>query len=491
MKSTITTLIFLCLGITASAQTDYRAVEQALARVIYDHPEPNCGDTVATKLSEKFKKSPEMQTAIGAAYMKNNNRSKAEYYLNKANAINRNGMKGYAPALVLQGDIYRDYSDIDSAATFYNRAIALNPTDPDPYVNYALMYACYGEADTAIKKIEEMRIAIPGYNVDPIIADIYTLANDNEGVNSFYENIDYDRLRRDQVLRYAIKLYEQKKYDEGIVLLTKTRNKWPKEKQINRLMLWHCAAAHQYEEAVDNAKVFMDKTPEDSIWTIDYFALGSSYLLNTHPKGDNYSKSVDDAFSTFTKCESKDDVWRAAKKNIPSVFTAATKSLREEKRYDEALALMRRYIIYRGKDATSYNYIAIIQILNAQLTDVDDKARTLQDAQPLLNACNDFIKRYKEDVNLDYIMFLKWRWLTSFDKKMEYTATQEALDLYRCLKGIKDRDKGQDSRLVQAIHYLASYNWEKLDRRTRAREYCREILAIDPNNEFAHKMLAQ
>lgn len=491
MKSIITTLIFLCLGINASAQTDYRAVEQALAKLIYKHPEPICGDTIATKLAQKFKKSPEMMTAIASAYMRNNNRSKAEFYLDKANAIDRKGMKGYPPALVLQGDIYRDYSDIDSAATFYERAIAIDPTDPDPYVNYALMYACYGEAEKAVQKIEEMRIAIPGYNVDPIIADIYTLAKDNESVNSFYENIDYDRLRRDQVLRYAINLYEQKKYDEGITLLSKTRNKWPKEKQINRLLLWHCAAAHQYDDAITNAKVFLDKTPEDSVWTIDYFALGSSYLLNTHPKAGDYSQSVDDAFNAFKKCEAKDDVWRAAKKNIPSVFTAATKNLREEKRYDEALALMNRYIQYRGTNATSYNYISIIQILNAQLTDIDDKTRTLHDAQPLLNACTDFIRRYKDDQNLDFVMFLKWRWLTSFDKKMDYTAVQEALDLYRVLKNTQDRDKGQDSRLIQSIHYLASYNWEKLDRRTRAREYCREILAIDPNNEFAKNMLGQ
>lgn len=432
-----------------------------------------------------------MLTAIASAYMKNNNIDKAEYFLDKANDIEHNGVKGYAPALILHGDIYRDNRDIETAAKFYDQAIALDPTNPDPYVNCALMYACYGDTQNAIHKLEAMRTAIPTSNIEPMIADVYTLAKDNEGAADYYEKIDYDRLRRDQVLRYGISLYEQKKYDEGIALLTKTGHKWPKEKQINRLMLWHCAAAHQYEDAIANAKIYMDKTPEDSIWTIDYFALGSSYLLNTHPKAESYAKYIDKAFDAFTKCQNKDDVWRAAKKNIPSVFTAATKELREEKRFDEAIALMKRYIAYRGQEATSYNYISVIQTLNAQLTEIDDATRTLEDAKPLLDACNDFINRYKDDINLDYIMFLKWRWLASFDTKMDYTALQDALDLYRVLKGIKDRDKGQNSRLVQVIHYLASYNWEKLDRRTRAKEYCREALTIDPNDEIARKMLAQ
>ena len=479
----------MCLSLAASAQTDYRAVQQALAKVIHNHQEPVCGDTVATKLSEKFKKSPEMQTAIATAYMKNNNRQKAEYYLAKANAITHGGLKGYAPALLLQGDIYRDDNSIDSAAVCYDRAIALDPKNPDPYVSYAMMYAASGDTKKAVEKLELMRTAIPTYNVDATIADVYTVARDDEGSSHQYENTDFEKLRRDQVLRYAISLYEQRKYTDGIELLNKARQKWPDEKQVNRLLLWHCAAAHHYEDAVANAKIFLDKAPNDSTWSIDYFALGSSYLLDTHPNSGTYGENINMAFDAFKTCESKDDAWKASKKNIPSVFTAATKSLRDEKRYDEALALMRRYIDYRGTAATSYNYIAIIQVLNAQLVEIDDNVRTINDAQPLLQACTDFIRRFKDDQNLDYIMFLKWRWLTSFDTNMDYTALQEAIDLYRVLKNIKDRDKGQDSRFVQVAYYIASYNWEKLDRRTRAREYCREIIAIDPDNEKAKKML--
>ena len=479
----------MCLALSAMAQTDYRAVQQALAQVIHNHPEPVCGDTIATKLSEKFKSSPEMQTAIATAYMKNNNRQKAEYFLAKANDISHGGLKGYAPALVLQGDIYRDCSNIDSAAVCYERAITLDQTNPDPYVSYAMMYAAAGDTKKAVEKLEQMRIAIPTYNVDATIADVYTVAKDDEGSSHQYENTEFEKLRRDQVLRYAINLYEQSKYTEGIELLNKARQKWPEEKQINRLLLWHCAAAHHYEDAVANAKIYLDKTPNDSTWTIDYFALGSSYLLDTHPNSGTYDENVNMAFDAFKTCEAKDDVWKASKKNIPSVFSAATKSLRDEKRYDEALRLMRRYIDYRGKDATSFNYISVIQVLNAQLVEIDDNTRTIADAQPLLQACTDFIRRFKDDQNLDYIMFLKWRWLTSFDKNMDYTALQEAIDLYRLLRNTKDRDKGQDSRLVQVTHYIASYNWEKLNRRTKAKEYCREILAIDPDNEKAKSML--
>lgn len=482
-------LLFMLLGINAEAQTDIRAVQQALAQVIHNHPEPLCGDTVAQKLSRKFSKSPEMQTAIAAAYMKNNNRERAEYYLAKANNIDRNGMRGYAPALIIQADILRDYNYIDSAAVFYDRAIAVDPTNPDAYINYAMMYARYGNTQKSLAKLEQMRLALPTYNVDATIADVYTMAQDERGATSFYEKTDINLLRKDQVLSYAIGLYEQKKYSEGIALLNKIRTKWPEEKQINRLLLWHCAAAQNYDDAITNARVFMDRTPKDSIWSIDYFALGCSYLLNTTPITQTYAEAQNEAFEAFKMCESKTDAWKAVKKNIPSVFTAATNTLREQKRYDEALALMRRYIALRGSEATAFNHISVIQTLNAQLTEIDSDQRTLADAQPLLKACTDFIRQYPDDQNADYIMFLKWRWLTSFDTNMDYTALQEALDLYRHLDAMTDRDKGQDSRLIQVCRYLASYNYEKLNRRTRAKEYWRQILTIDPNDEVAKRML--
>lgn len=482
MKTRITILLFL-VAITAvtRAQTDIRAVQEALANVIHNHPEPICGDTIATKLSKKFSKSPEMQTAIAAAYMKNTNREKAELYLAKANAIEHNGMRGYAPALIIQGDLFRDANNIDSAAVYYKRAIDIDPTNPDSYINYAMMYAKYGKTELAIAELERMRTALPSYNVDATIADVYTMAQDERGATSFYEKTDMDLLRKDQILSYAIGLYEQQKYQDGIALLTKAAKKWPEEKQINRLMLWHCAAAGQYEEAIVNAQKFMDVTPADSVWTIDYYALGCSYLL---------SGNTDEAFVEFKKCEEKDDMWNAVKKNISSVFTAATNKLRDQKQYDEALALMRRYINYRGKNATAFNHITIIQILNTQLTDIDESVRTITDAQPLLNACKDFISNYPDNENVDYIMFLKWRWLTSFDTNMEYTALQEALDLYRHLNAITDRDKGQDSRLIQVCRYLASYNWEN-NYRTRAKQYWRQILTIDPDNEAAKKALSE
>lgn len=491
LRHALCIVFLLCLTASVQAQTDIRAVQQALAQVIHNHPEPICGDTIAQKLSKKFAHSPEMQTAIAAAYMKNNNRERAEHYLAKANSISHNGMRGYAPALIIQADILRDYNYIDSAAVFYDQAIAVDPTNPDAYINYAMMYAKYGDTQKGIAKLEQMRTALPTYNVDATIADVYTMAQDERGATSFYEKTDLDLLRKDQVLSYAIGLYEQKKYVEGIALLNKIRTKWPKEKQINRLMLWHCAAAQHYDDAITNARVFLDMTPKDSVWSIDYFALGSSYLMNTVPTTMTYAEAQDAAFDAFTQCEAKDDMWKAVKKNIPSVFTAATTALRDQKRYDEALALMRRYIAHRGKDASAFNHISVIQTLNAQLTEIDSDSRTMADAQPLMQACTDFIRQFPDNENLDYIMFLKWRWLTSFDTNMDYTALQEALDLYRHLKGIADRDKGQNSRLVLVIRYLASYNYEKLNRRTRAKEYWREILEIDPDDEVANRMLGQ
>lgn len=462
------------------AQTDIRAVKQALALVIHNHLEPQCGDTVAVKLSEKFAKSPEMQTAIASAYLQNSNREKAEHYLAKANAIVHDGVKGYAPALIIQGDILRDANYIDSAAVYYERAMQVDPKNPDAYVNYALMYARYGKTEQGIAKLESLRSTLPTFNVDATIADVYSVAQDEKGATAFFEKTDFNLLRKDQVLSYAIGLYEQQKYTEGMELLGKALQKFPNEKQVNRLMLWHSAAAEHYDEAIANGKIFIEKAAEDSIWSIDYYAMGCSYLLTDH---------VDEAFDAFGKCEAKDDIWKAVKKNIPSVFNAAIGKLRDAKQYDEALKLQHRFLDYRGDAVTSYNYISLIQTLNAQLTDKDEAERTLQDAQPLIDACKHFEKTYPTDQNVDFVMFIHWRWLTVFDTNMDYVAVPEAQRLYNYLNNYPDRDKGQDSRLIQALRYIASYNYFKLNKPSYAKTLWKRILEIDPNDEVAQKAL--
>lgn len=480
MKSKIF-IILLLSAIGCHAQTDIRAVKQALALVIHNHREPQCGDTVAVKLSEKFSKSPEMQTAIASAYLQNSNREKAEYYLAKANAIVHDGIKGYAPALIIQGDILRDASYIDSAAVYYERAMQVDPKNPDAYVNYALMYARYGKTDKGIEKLETLRGTLPTFNVDATIADVYSVAQDEKGATAFFEKTDFNLLRKDQVLSYAIGLYEQQKYTEGMELLGKALKKFPQEKQVNRLMLWHCSAAEHYDEAIANGKIFMDKTVEDSIWSIDYYAMGCSYLL---------SDKLDDAFDAFGKCEAKDDIWKAVKKNIPAVFNAAASKLREAKQYEDALKMQRRFIAYRGEAVTSRNYISLIQTLNAQLTDKEEAERTLSDAQPLIEACKHFEKTYPTDENVDFVMFLHWRWLTVFDTDMDYVAIPEAQRLYNYLNNYPDRDRGQDSRLIQALRYMASYNYFKLNKPAVAKTYWKRIIEIDPDDEVAVKALS-
>lgn len=464
------------------AQTDIKAVKQALAMVIHNHREPQCGDTVAVMLSKKFAGSPEIQTAIASAYLQNQNREKAEYYLKKANEVEHNGTKGYAPAYIIQGDIYREYNDIDSAAVFYERAIAADPENADSYVNYALMFARLGDTSKGVAMLERMRVAIPTFNVDATIADVYSLAQDQRGATQYFEKANFDVLRKDQVLSYAIGLYEQQRYNTAINILTKAQQRFPDEKQVNRLMLWHCSAAQQYELAITNGRKFVEVTPEDSIWSIDYYALGTSYLL---------TNDIDSAFDAFTKCMTKDDAWRAVKNNVPSVFAVAANSMREQKQYDEALALQRRFIAWRGEAVTARNYISLIQTLNAKLTDMEVDERTADDAQPLIEQCKRFEKEYPDDENVDFVMFLHWRWLTVFDTEVNYVALKEAQALYKYLDNYPDRDRGQDSRLIQVLKYIASYNYFKLNRVTYAKTLWKRVLEIDPNDETALKALGR
>lgn len=481
-KIIIIALTVIIPSLKAMAQTDIKAVKQALAMVIHNHREPQCGDTVAVQLSRKFANSPEMQTAIASAYLQNQNREKAEMYLAKANAIVHDGIKGYAPAYIIQGDIYHEYNDIDSAAIFYERAAEVDPQNSDAYINYALMYARRGDTAKGVAMLERMRTAIPTFNVDATIADVYSLAKDQQSATKFFEKADFDVLRKDQVLSYAIGLYEQQRYNTAINILTKAQERFPDEKQVNRLLLWHCSAAQQYDTAILNGKRYMEDTPEDSIWSIDHFAMGTSYLLT----GD-----VDAAFDSFTKCNTKDDAWRAVKKNIPSVFAVAANAMREQKQYDEALSLQRRFLAWRGNEATARNYISLIQTLNAKLTDMDEESRTLADAQPLIDECRKFEKLYPKDENVDFVMFIHWRWLTVFDKDMDYVAMPEAQALYKYLDSYPDRDKGQDSRLIQVLKYIASYNYFKLNRTTYAKTLWKRILQIDPNDETAQKALGR
>ena len=138
------------------------AVQAALAVVL--HKYSTQADTIANELSARFKEDADMQTAIARAYFRNNEREKTRRYLDKAFNIDET----FSPAYILKGDMYGEW-DVDSACLWFDKAIAVDSLNPIPYVKYATVMS-RKDMDKAKEKLEELRLAVPDYNVDIEIA---------------------------------------------------------------------------------------------------------------------------------------------------------------------------------------------------------------------------------------------------------------------------------------------------------------------------------
>ena len=98
-------------------------------------------------------------------------------------------------------DMYGEW-DVDSACLWFDKAIAVDSLNPIPYVKYATVMS-RKDMDKAKEKLEELRLAVPDYNVDIEIAMLYNKQGKDAEAAAAMANVDPNTLTMNDVLNDA------------------------------------------------------------------------------------------------------------------------------------------------------------------------------------------------------------------------------------------------------------------------------------------------
>lgn len=485
-------LVFLNIGYTYAQKSkiDVKAMQAALAEVIHKHSNVNGGDTIAAELAKKFKNDPEVLTHIAKAYMQNRTTDKARKYLDKAIKIKPDG---YSPALVVKADIFKEESQIDSAALYYEKAVAADSTNAEAYVGYAMMYAKYaGGIDKSIAMLEKARGRVPYFNVDAAIADCYSESGDSEASVNAIGNMDWNLLGEMQIINYCADLYFSKKHSEGAKAADFGANKWPGNPEFKKMQLWHNVKLDRFDEALSSGLKYRQIVPEEEekALSITLFSLGYAYLGQGN---------LNETFVYFDKLGALSPESDRFVKNMQSQRAGIISQFAEyntkNANYDLAIEMYQSIINhYPEADIAYYKY----QIADVYKTIVADEFEKTKASKPenymrLFDAYTAFEKEYPDYVYLKYVLYYHANYLYSIldPENDQQLAEPIYTKLYNVIVSQQNQSEHDFRLLEAACRYLAVTYLQKKDDYIEARAWAERLLDYDITNQWALDFLAR
>lgn len=462
----------------ASAQMDPDAVQPAMAELIRRHS--TSADTIAKEISAKFWGSAPMQIALARAYYRNNERQKTRYYLKKAMAADPK----FSPAYVMYGDLYGEWN-VDSAAYWFDRAIEANPKSIEGYVKYANVMA-RKDIDKAVAKLEELRKALPSYNVDVEISALYNKRGDDKAAAAALQDVDPNTLTMNQLAQYMQNCYWSTYDDRAMEVGEIAMRRFPENRGFNRVYAWSAARSGRYREAMSNAKLWLDNAPEDSINSIDYLAIGTACV------GEG---QYDKAFEYLNRIrELKDDYFAPQMPGqIAKLVNRNVDELKEQGRYDAATKLYSLYIKdYPSASDPAYQYYTLAQIYRSQQEELEGEKQ--KEVIRKMFAVYDIIEeKYPDWGNIHYVLYTHARWTYSyFDPENEQSLARPYYQqLYDVLEKRAKLSDQETTMAIESCQYLASDSYFQKQDLTDARLWWSRILTLDPTNQVAKEALAK
>lgn len=465
-------------GFTASAQMDPDAVQPAMAELLRRHS--TSADTIAKEISERFFNSAPMQMALARAYYRNNERQKTRFYLKTAMAADTK----FAPAYIMYGDLYGEWQ-VDSASYWFDRAVEVKPDSPDGYVKYANVMA-RKDMDKAIAKLEELRKTIPSYNVDVEIAALYNKKGDDKAAAAALQDVDPNTLTMNQLAQYMQNCYWSTYDERAMEVGAIAMKRFPDNRGFNRVYAWSAARSGRYDEAVNNARLWLAKAPADSINSIDYLAIGSAYVGE---------RQYDKAFEYFSRIKDLKNDYFAPQMpaQIAQLVNRNVDALKDKGDYEAAANLYSQYIkAYPSDTDPAYQYYTLSQIYRSQQEELDGEQQktVIKNMFRIYDVIED---KYPDWNNIHYVLYTHARWIYSFfdPENAQSLALPYYQKLYDVLAKRRKLSEQENAMIVEACKYIASDNYFQKQNVVAARTWWSRILVYDPANQAAKEALAK
>ncbi len=404
--------------------------------------------------------------AAGRAFLVNGAFDKAVFYQEQAKKIKPK----YAPVYVLLGDIELAKANTGGACSNYEMAIYYDDACKEAYIKYARAYKNVNTT-LAIDKLNVLKLKDPSFLlVDRELADIYYSTNNFAKAAELYGN--YLKTGNSNILdltKYTTTLFFNKDYAKSLEVAKIGLMKAPRNSAFNRLAMYNNVALENYDEALVAADLFFNKSEKPEISYYDYTYYGQA-LRNT--------KQYDLAITQFEKALKVDSSQVGFMKEISDMYAEKHDTLSAIKAYEKYMSLLK----INKQDASSIlNLGKLYYGLGNSTTDVNKKTALLK-ADSLFT----IVASIEPDNYLGN--FYRGQVNSALDPEttlglakpfFEQTAT--------FLEGKTDAVR-YNSVLTTCYSYLGIYYF-KSNANAQAIQYWNKVLAIDPNNALAKKVI--
>lgn len=472
-------ILFICIGVFAfcsltsaqTPQTDWRESLKAITELIKSNPQQ--AQLQATQLvkDKKYKKNIDFIVGLGDAYLKAKNIPEAQKYLTIAQNVNLKNPR----VSILEGDIAIEQNDPGKACQLYEQAIYFDKNCFEAYEKYAKVYQG-ANPEVAISKLDELKAVNPtkAAEVDKTEAKIYYSKNQfDKAVEAYARFIDTPIATESDINRYAFALFLTHNFNKSLEIAQKGLERNSRSAVYNRLAMYNNADLKNYTEAEKAADAFFNASDSAKFSYLDYKYYG--FILSNQKK---YPQAITAYKNALKEDSTQVELWN----EISSAYEA-------DENYNEAIpAFLKYYSSLSGDAKTPELLFELGRLYYGKGTNIDEKTDAAGRKAAFLLADSTFAVVAQERPD-SYIANL-WRARTNSNLDPETTQGLAKPYYEKTMEMLQSKgDPKYNSSLSECYRYLAYFYYLK-KQTVQAKDFCNKVLAIDPTNDVAKKLLS-
>ena len=460
------TIKYLVMGVLLagfSATANAQEVELQAAIDAIKSKAPNVAELAKTAY-KKNKKNAEALMKVARAYYEQKDTAGANLFANYANEAGK-PKNAYAPAFMMLGDVEAAYgTDGGKAAGYYNQAIHFDPTNPEGYKKWALVYRKISP-NQAAAKLQEMKRNCPNEDIDAAIAHIYMLAGDEKQAYENYAKADVNKLDKGNLNEFVRASYFTGHFEDALKAAEAGLKIEPRNPTFNRLAMFSNYELKKYDAAKAYIHKYFNETDSAKFSEYDHFYTALIYQAledkeNMYAQYDKALELVND--SSMIKRH--------------AILKSVSDSYLKDQQFDNAIKYYNEYLACKP-ELNSDDMEGLAKIYS-KYADADEtrKAELVGKAIDAYKAMAD-----KFPIQSIYAAYQCATMNNKLDKTGEKGLAkpdyQKVVDL---LANKADRDNSENTMLKYSYHYLMSNAFIYGKNKALAKEYADKILAIDP-----------
>lgn len=405
--------------------------------------------------------------AVSRAYLYNGHLEGADIFLERAKSINVR----YSGVAVLAGDILVAKNNIGEACSNYEMAILYDPNCKEAYIKYARAYKAVNPA-LAIEKLNELKAKEPSFLLaERELGDTYYATNDFKKATQAYDNyLKSGNTGIGDFINYATSVLYSKDYAKALEVSLLGLQKAPRNPVFARIALFSCVSLEKYDDALKYGDMLFNKSEKPILAYYDF----ANYATALSAK-----KQYDLAIELYKKAYKVDSAQVAIFKEISDLYES-------KEDYPNSIAAYKKYLSLIPEDKTTSDMIVALakkyySYGGLETTPADIKKLDLLAADSL------FAKVAVMEPTNYRANFYRARTNLALDPDYQ---TDIAKGFYeQTLTLVESKaDVRFNSVIIESSRYLGAYYFQKKDY-VKSKTYWNKILAIEPKNELALKLV--